>query len=96
MPVSSEENFQEKLLIFNDWLKNKERYRGEDISVSPHKSSEASGFSNETFSCTVLGKNIREDIVLRIKLYSQNNIFTNVFSQNGTRKSFVRKPACLR
>ena len=67
MPVSSEENFQEKLLIFNDWLKNKERYRGEDISVSPHKSSEASGFSNETFSCTVLGKNIREDIVLRIK-----------------------------
>ena len=67
MPVSSDKNFQEKLLIFNDWLSDKERYKGEDVTIVPHKSSEASGFSNETFSCQVQGRNIKEDIVLRIK-----------------------------
>ena len=67
MPVSSDKNFQEKLLIFNDWLSDKERYKGEDVTIVPHKSSEASGFSNETFSCQVKGRNIKEDIVLRIK-----------------------------
>ena len=49
MPVSSEENFQEKLLIFNDWLKNKERYRGEDISVSPHNHLRQAGFLTKLF-----------------------------------------------
>ena len=67
MPVSSEKNFQKKLSIFKSWLETKERYKKQNISIQPHESSEASGFSNETFSCKVLGKNIDEDIVLRIK-----------------------------
>ena len=56
MPVSSDKNFQEKLLIFNEWLNDKDRYKGEDVNIVPHKSSEASGFSNETFSCQVQGR----------------------------------------
>ena len=67
MPVSSEKNFQKKLSIFKSWLETKERYKKQNISIQPHESSEASGFSNETFSCKVSGKNIDEDIVLRIK-----------------------------
>ena len=67
MPVSSEKNFQKKLSIFKNWLEKKERYKKQNISIQPHESSEASGFSNETFSCKILGKNIEEDIVLRIK-----------------------------
>jgi aminoglycoside phosphotransferase (APT) family kinase protein len=67
MPVSSEKNFQKKLIIFKNWLETKERYSKQNISIQPHELSEASGFSNETFSCKVLGKNIDEDIVLRIK-----------------------------
>ena len=67
MPVSSEKNFQKKLIIFKSWLEKKERYKKQNISIQPHESSEASGFSNETFSCKILGKNIEEDIVLRIK-----------------------------
>ena len=53
MPVSSDKNFREKLLIFNDWLNDKERYKGEDVNIVPNKSSEANGFSNETFSFQV-------------------------------------------
>ena len=67
MPVSSEKNFEKKLSIFKNWLKTKERYKKENITIQPHESSAASGFSNETFSCKVFGKNIDEDIVLRIK-----------------------------
>ena len=67
MPVSAEKNFHKKLLIFKNWLETKERYKNQNISIQPHESSEASGFSNETFSCKVFGKNIDEDIVLRIK-----------------------------
>ena len=67
MPISSEKNFEKKLFLFKEWLKEKERYSGENIQIEPHASSEASGFSNETFSCRVIGKNLVEDIVLRIK-----------------------------
>ena len=67
MPISSDKNFEKKLFLFKEWLKEKERYSGENIQIEPHASSEASGFSNETFSCRVIGKNLVEDIVLRIK-----------------------------
>ena len=67
MPVSSEKNFEQKLKLFEEWLSQKENYINKKITVTPHVSSQASGFSNETFSCLVEGKNIKEDIVLRIK-----------------------------
>ncbi len=67
MPISSEKNFQKKLSIFENWISQKERYKGKNIKIFPHKSSEASGFSNETFSCRVEGKDLYEDIVLRLK-----------------------------
>ena len=60
MPVSAEKNFHKKLSIFKNWLEKKERYKKQNISIQPHESSEASGFSNETFSCKVFGKNIDE------------------------------------
>ena len=67
MPISSEKNFQKKLSIFENWISQKDRYKGKNIKIFPHKSSEASGFSNETFSCRVEGKDLHEDIVLRLK-----------------------------
>ena len=100
MPVSSDKNFQEKLLIFNDWLSDKERYKGEDVTIVPHKSSEASGFSNETFSCQVKGRNIKEDIVLRIKptgfqVFPEYDLGLQVEIMNELRKFNLPVPEIL-
>lgn len=63
MSVSTDKNFDEKLLKLQSWLK--ELYG--DCEVIPHESSIASGFSNETFVFDVKGKNVSESLVLRLR-----------------------------
>ena len=63
MSVSTDKNFDEKLLKLQSWLK--ELFG--DCEVIPHESSIASGFSNETFVFDVKGKNDLESLVLRLR-----------------------------
>ena len=63
MSVSTDKNFDEKLLKLQSWLN--ELYG--DCEVIPHESSIASGFSNETFVFDVKGKNVLESLVLRLR-----------------------------
>ena len=63
MSVSTDKNFDEKLLKLKAWLK--EIYG--ECEVAPHESSIASGFSNETFVFDVNGENVSESLVLRLR-----------------------------
>ena len=45
MPVSTEKDFQSKIEKLENWLASKEG----PLKLTPHESSMASGFSNETF-----------------------------------------------
>ena len=63
MSVSTDKNFDEKLLKLQSWLN--ELYG--ECEVIPHESSIASGFSNETFVFDVKGKNVSESLVLRLR-----------------------------
>ena len=63
MSVSTDKNFDEKLLKLQSWLN--ELYG--DCEVIPHESSIASGFSNETFVFDVKGKDVSESLVLRLR-----------------------------
>ena len=63
MSVSTDKNFDEKLLKLQSWLR--ELY--DNCELIPHESSIASGFSNETFVFDVKGENVSESLVLRLR-----------------------------
>ena len=63
MPVSTEKDFQSKIEKLENWLASKEG----PLKLTPHESSMASGFSNETFVFDLEKKNSVETLVLRLE-----------------------------
>ena len=63
MPVSTEKDFQSKIEKLENWLASKEG----PLKLTPHESSLASGFSNETFIFGLEKENSVETLVLRLE-----------------------------
>ena len=63
MPVSTEKDFQSKIEKLENWLASKEG----PLKLTPHESSLASGFSNETFVFDLEKENSVETLVLRLE-----------------------------
>ena len=63
MPVSTEKDFQSKIEKLENWLASKEG----PLKLTPHESSMASGFSNETFVFDIEKEDSEETLVLRLE-----------------------------
>ena len=63
MPVSTEKDFQSKIEKLENWLASKEG----PLKLTPHESSMASGFSNETFVFDLEKEDSEETLVLRLE-----------------------------
>ena len=66
MPISTEKDFDRKLILLKDWFVSQNNFDEQSISVFPHETSLASGFSNETFAFKLTEKNYNSDLVLRL------------------------------
>ncbi len=67
MPVSTEKNFEDKLLLLGEWLHSQDKFSGQKLKIKPRESSITTGFSNETFVFNLSSKKMNEDFVLRLK-----------------------------
>ena len=66
MPISTEKDVDRKLILLKDWFVSQNNFDEQSISIFPHKTSLASGFSNETFAFKLTDKNYNSDLVLRL------------------------------
>ena len=66
MPISTEKNLDTKLNLLKDWFVSEQNFDRQSISITPHKNTFASGFSNETFVFKLTEKNYNSDLVLRL------------------------------
>ena len=92
MPISTEKDLDYKLELLRDWFVSQQRFDKKSISITPHNSTSASGFSNETFVFKLKEKNYNSDLVLRLaptgfkvfpeyNLKKQVNIMKAIFSR---------------